>query len=58
MPKKCIICGEEGIFCIKGSNECYCEDCAKESFNDLSFLQHVEEQAAAIKDAIKDEYNY
>ena len=58
MGKKCIICGEEAIFCIKGSNECYCEECAKENFNDLSYLQRIEEQALALKEAIKEEYNY
>ncbi|MEA3430966.1 MAG: hypothetical protein U9R08_06865 [Nanoarchaeota archaeon] len=58
MVKKCMICGEEGKFCIKGSNECYCEECANENFNDLSYLQRVEEQAAALKEAIKEEYNY
>ncbi|MBW3003319.1 hypothetical protein KY328_01290 [Candidatus Woesearchaeota archaeon] len=58
MGKKCIICGEEGQFCIKGSNECYCEECAKENFSDLTYLQKVEEAAAAIKEAIKEDYDY
>lgn len=58
MPKKCIICGDEAFFCIKGSNEFYCEECAHENFGDLSYLQKVEEQAIALKEAIKEEYNY
>lgn len=58
MAKKCIICGEEANFCIKGSNETYCEDCAKEHFNDLSFLQKVEEEAKLIKEAIKEKYDF
>lgn len=56
MPKKCIICGSEAGFCIKGSNEAYCEECAKDNFGDLSYLQKVEEQANAIKEVIKDDY--
>jgi len=58
MAKKCIICGEEASFCIKGSNEFYCEECAMEHFGDLSYLQKVEEQALALKEAIKEEYDY
>ena len=52
MPKKCIICGKEAEFAIKGSNESYCEECAKEHFSDLSLLVKVEEQAKALKDLI------
>ena len=47
MAKKCIICDAEAIFLIKGSNESYCETCAKEYFSDLSLLQTVEEEEAA-----------
>lgn len=54
MPKKCIICEEEAEFVIKGSNESYCEECAKEHFSDLSLLIKVEEQAKALKKLIKE----
>ena len=54
MGKKCIICGKEAEYGIKDSNEFYCQECAKEHFNDLSLLVKVEEQAKAIKKLIKD----
>ena len=41
MPKKCIICGEEALFCIKDSSEFYCEECAKEQFADISYLHEI-----------------
>jgi len=40
---KCTICGEQAEFCIKGSSECYCEDCAKENFSDLELLKKIED---------------
>ena len=49
MTKKCIVCGKDAKFCVKDCAECYCEDCAKEYFNDMSYLQKVEEQARSIK---------
>jgi len=49
MAKKCIICGEEAKFNIKDSSEYYCNVCAEEQFNDLSYLQKVEEQAINLK---------
>jgi SLT domain-containing protein len=52
MSKKCIICEEKAEFTIKGSNENYCEECAKENFSDLSLLLKVEEQAQALKKII------
>ena len=54
MAKKCIICDAEAIFLIKGSNESYCETCAKEYFSDLSLLQTVEEEAANVKRYIEE----
>ncbi len=41
MKKKCIICGRTAAYRIKDSSEFYCEECAKEHFNDLSFLQKI-----------------
>jgi Na+-translocating ferredoxin:NAD+ oxidoreductase RNF subunit RnfB len=52
MPKKCIICGEDALYLVKGTNNSYCENCASECFNDLSFLQHVEETAMQLKSII------
>ena len=39
--KKCIICGKIAFYRIKDSSEFYCEECAKEHFSDLSFLQKL-----------------
>lgn len=50
--KKCHICGKEASFCIKGTNDCYCIECAEEFFGDLSLLEKIEEaeqQAKEIK---------
>ena len=55
MGKKCIICGDEACYCIKGTSECYCEECAKEHFSDIDLLVKVEEEAKAIKQLIKEE---
>ena len=52
--KKCIVCGNEARFCVKDCAECYCEECAKEYFSDLSYLQEVEEQAKKLKRFIED----
>ena len=54
MAKKCIICDAEATFLIKGSNESYCDDCAKENFSDLTLLQTVEEESAKVKQIIKE----
>ncbi len=49
MVKKCIICGEEAKLGIKDTSDYYCEDCAREHFDDISVLISVEEQARKIK---------
>jgi hypothetical protein len=41
MPKKCIICEKEALFCIKDSSESYCKDCAEENFEELSYLEKL-----------------
>jgi hypothetical protein len=51
--KKCIICGREAEFGIKDSNEYYCKECAIEHFEDLSYLQKIEEQAVILKQLIE-----
>jgi len=43
MPKKCILCGKEAEYCIKGSSESYCKGCAVEQFHDVDYLQKIEE---------------
>ena len=52
MVKKCVICGSDASFLIKGLNEPYCKTCAKEFFSDLTLLQTVEEKFAKLKQAI------
>jgi hypothetical protein len=52
MPKKCIICEEEATLCIKDTSDYYCEECAKDSFSDISYLIKVEEQAKALKQIV------
>lgn len=47
--KKCIICGAEAKFCIKGTSDCYCQECAEDNFSDISMLVKVEEEAQAVK---------
>ena len=50
--KKCHICGKEAKYCIRGTNDCYCEECAREFFGDLDLLEKIdkaEHQAKEIK---------
>jgi len=54
MGKKCIICGADAIYIIKDTSDAYCQECALDCFNDVSFLQKVEEQALELKELIKD----
>lgn len=53
MSKKCIICGEEAKYNIKGTRDYYCYECAKENFADLSMLVEVEEMAKKIKSLVE-----
>jgi hypothetical protein len=55
MPKKCIICGGEAAFQIKGSSEYYCMLCARENFADLDMLEKVQQQTLKLKDALEKE---
>jgi hypothetical protein len=52
MSKKCIICDAPAEFCIKDSSECYCSACAKDQFDDISYLVKVEEEAQKLKEAV------
>ena len=54
MGKKCIICEDEAKYLIKDTSDYYCEECANESFGDLSVLVSVEEQAKKIKQMIEE----
>jgi len=54
MGKRCIICGEDAQYSIKGTSDFYCEPCAKEHFDDLEVLVSVEEQAKKIKQLIEE----
>ncbi len=40
--KKCIICGKEAVYAIKGTTIYYCDECAKELFSDLSCLVRLD----------------
>jgi hypothetical protein len=44
MPKKCIICSKDAVYCIKNSSECYCSECAEENFDDVSCLTKLGEE--------------
>jgi len=49
MPKKCVICGDDAVFQIKGTNNYYCQSCAETLFSDTKLLVKVEEEAQAFK---------
>jgi hypothetical protein len=55
MPKKCIICGGEAKYLIKGTSDYYCDECAEENFADLSLLQTVDEKDKQVADTSDDE---
>ena len=49
MDKKCTICGEKAKFAIKDTNDYYCEECAEDSFGDITVLIKIDEQAKKLK---------
>ncbi len=55
MPKKCIICGAEAKYLIKGTSDYYCDECAEENFADISLLQKVEDKAREEAEHAEDE---
>ncbi|MFO8016072.1 MAG: hypothetical protein R6U32_03135 [Candidatus Woesearchaeota archaeon] len=57
MAKKCIICGDKAEFCIKGSSEFYCRECAEEQFGDINMLVKVEEEAQKLKRLVDEKVN-
>lgn len=46
MPKKCMICNKEAVYAIKDTSDYYCQDCAEESFADLSCLTKLEDDSS------------
>jgi len=48
-------CEDKAKFVVKGTNDFYCEECAKENFGDLSVLVAVEEKASALKEVLDEE---
>ncbi|MFP4424645.1 MAG: hypothetical protein ACLFP2_05470 [Candidatus Woesearchaeota archaeon] len=52
MPKKCILCGEPALYCVKGTSDYYCEECAKENFADIALLVRVEDIARRLKERL------
>tara|TARA_Y100000034_G_scaffold24312_6_gene28357 strand:- start:4285 stop:4518 length:234 start_codon:yes stop_codon:yes gene_type:complete len=57
MAKKCTMCGAEAKYWIKDTSDYYCEECAIDSFGDITVLVKVEEQAKALKEVIKEKMN-
>ena len=53
--KKCIICGSEAAFSIKATSDYYCQDCAEEHFDDISYLEKIEESAKQDDDSLLQE---
>lgn len=54
MSKKCIICNDEAVYCIKDTSDYYCEECAEEHFGDITMLIKVEDEAQRLKEFVKD----
>ena len=52
MNKKCIICDDAAKLMIKDTSDYYCEECAKDNFDDISLLVKVEEQAKKLKQLV------
>ena len=50
--KRCILCDAEAKYCIKGSSECYCEECAIENFGDITYLVKVDDIAKELKEQV------
>lgn len=58
MAKICTSCEErDAEFCIKGSSECYCKECAIEHFGDLGVLVGIEDNANLLKRFVDDQFS-
>ena len=49
------MCGDEAHYIIKDTKDYYCKVCAVDCFNDLSFLQKIEDAAQELKKLVKEE---
>ncbi|MDO8642066.1 MAG: hypothetical protein Q7R76_00545 [Candidatus Woesearchaeota archaeon] len=54
MAKKCLICNAEAQFCIKGTSDYYCKECAFDQFGDLAYLVKVEDEAQRLKQVVEE----
>ncbi len=54
MSKRCIICDEDAVYQVKGTNNYYCKDCAKEYFNDVKLLVKIEDEISAMKKFVEE----
>lgn len=43
MSKRCLICEQEGKYAIKNTKDYYCQECAEDQFEDVSYLVPIEE---------------
>ena len=46
--KKCVICGNVAAFSIKATSDYYCQGCAEENFDDLNYLEKIEDRPAGL----------
>ena len=53
MAKKCLICNAVAEFCIKGTSDYYCKECAFDQFGDLAYLVKVEDEAQRLKETVE-----
>ena len=53
MAKKCLICNTAAEFCIKGTSDYYCKECAFDQFGDLAYLVKVEDEAKRLQEVIE-----
>jgi hypothetical protein len=52
--KKCVICQvNDADYCVKGTNECYCQNCGREHFGDLGLLVKIEDDAKRLNEFIE-----
>ncbi len=49
MQKYCIICQKPAVYIVRGTNNAYCEEHAKECFGDTSYLASIKEEAERLK---------
>ena len=52
MEKVCIICDKKADYLVRGTNNAYCADHAKEFFSDTSYLSTIKDEANRLKQMI------